>query len=831
MKRISIIALAVLFSASSSGMFSQGVSAADGRNWRAGNIIDDALFTDRSSMSVGSIQNWLNSRLSCDTNGTQPSELGGGIDYNNDGTVTRAEYGKTKGNPAPFTCLNNYYEIPKTTPGSGLPASNYGKSTIPSGAKSAAQLIYDAAQAYNISPKVLLVKLGTESAGPLTSDTWPFYKQYIYAMGAHCPDSGPGGSANCDSNYAGFSLQMREAAKLLRWYLDSMTQSWWTYKKPRATNHILWNVQETGCGGSNVYIENNATAALYTYTPYQPNSAALNNLYGTGDGCSAYGNRNFWRVFNDWFGSTRLPSAIKGTSSSTVYMQSDGYKFSVPSMAMLQDYGINPNAVKTISNSSLASIPSPASPLDSNLGYLVKSPSDSDVDGGSVYLVSIGKRYKVRDLAQMTSYGLSTSDIKYIPLSMISALPNGGYLANFVATPTNNVFKADSGGKRIIFEGSLYNSLNPSGAVSRISLGTSYAIPSGNPLASKPISIQKATGAVYVYLNTSDSFYSVKSMDEYNCWGINSTSQIPMYRLANSTYVSGYASAPAVSCAVHDTTSGASFVLNGKTKLSVPAGVTVASQDIGSDLSSVIAKLPTRSTPLSSLVKSSSSATVYKLEGSLKRRISTYRNLTLLGYPSTHLDTIDNDTVESIPNGNLILGDGALVKASGSSAVYVVHDNSRDLIPTGEIFLALNNKWSYVETYSKVELDAAYPYTNKRVEAYLSTSDANKSYLVDSQGCKTIDQSTLMAYAKDRATFTPFDAATFRQLNPQIHCKENLSVYIKSNDSAAVYAIESGKKRQVSSWSALQDYSGESSPRISTVSGSSLSSIPSGSPL
>jgi hypothetical protein len=42
-----------------------------------------------------------------------------------------------------------------------------------------------------------------------------------------------------------------------------------------------------------------------TYThPYQPNQAALNNLYGIGDGCSAYGNRNFWRIFTGWFGST-----------------------------------------------------------------------------------------------------------------------------------------------------------------------------------------------------------------------------------------------------------------------------------------------------------------------------------------------------------------------------------------------------------------------------------------------------------------------------------------------------------------------------------------------
>ena len=56
-----------------------------------------------------------------------------------------------------------------------------------------------------------------------------------------------------------------------------------------------------------MYIRNQATAALYIYTPYRPNQGALNNLYGTGDSCSSYGNRNFWRMFTDWFGSTKTP--------------------------------------------------------------------------------------------------------------------------------------------------------------------------------------------------------------------------------------------------------------------------------------------------------------------------------------------------------------------------------------------------------------------------------------------------------------------------------------------------------------------------------------------
>lgn len=291
------------------------VLAADPGSWQAGDIIDDSVFTDKSSMSVQQIQDFLNSKVGtgyygrvagqCDSQGQAVSEMGGG---------TRAQYAASKGYSSTFTCLKDYYEVPKSAPSSSIPANNYGGKPIPAGAISAAQMIYNAAQQYAISPKVLLVTIHKESAGPLTTDDWPLEKQYTYAMGAHCPDSGPNGSAQCDSNYAGFSIQIAESASLMRWYLDNMNQPWWPYKK-LGSNSVLYN-PNSSCGSSTVSIKSSATAALYTYTPYQPNAAALNNLYGTGDGCSAYGNRNFWRIYSDWFGSTRI-STLPGCPEAT----------------------------------------------------------------------------------------------------------------------------------------------------------------------------------------------------------------------------------------------------------------------------------------------------------------------------------------------------------------------------------------------------------------------------------------------------------------------------------------------------------------------------------
>jgi hypothetical protein len=242
-------------------------SALSGSDFHPGRIIDNAVFYNNDALSTDQIQAFLNKQVpNCDTNGSKIYS----------GSTTRAQYGASRGYPAPYTCLKSFSE-------NGV---------------GAAQIIKNASQAYGINPQVLLVTLQKESS--LVTDDWPWPSQYKTAMGYGCPDSGSNNSANCDSQYYGFTNQVTNAAKQFRRYATS----------PNSFNFISGatvNIQfnpNTGCGSRSVYIENQATASLYNYTPYQPNQAALDNLYGTGDGCSAYGNRNFWRIFNEWFGST-----------------------------------------------------------------------------------------------------------------------------------------------------------------------------------------------------------------------------------------------------------------------------------------------------------------------------------------------------------------------------------------------------------------------------------------------------------------------------------------------------------------------------------------------
>lgn len=160
--------------------------------------------------------------------------------------------------------------------------------------ESAAAIIYKAGNACGISQKVLLTVLQKEQH--LLTATNPSDFQFKSAMGLSCPDD-----ASCDPKYAGFFNQVYGAAKRYQYYVRNESQ----YNYHAGTlNYVQYNPDET-CGGSNVYIENKATALLYIYTPYQPNEAALKAGAGEGDTCSTYGNRNFVIIYNSMFGNPR----------------------------------------------------------------------------------------------------------------------------------------------------------------------------------------------------------------------------------------------------------------------------------------------------------------------------------------------------------------------------------------------------------------------------------------------------------------------------------------------------------------------------------------------
>ena len=240
-------------------------AAANGADFDPGYIISDSVFFDSDAMTFEQIQTFLEQKApSCATGGT---------------------------------CIDTFAVSTSDRTPDAYCAGYAGRTN-----ESAAKIIYKVAESCGINPQVLIVLLQKEQglityrstiSNPNVND--PAYKK---ATGYACPDT-----SACDAAYYGFHNQLYSAARQFKKYTANPDD--WSYGI--GSNVIgyhpksFWNPPQ--CGKATVTIRNQATANLYIYTPYVPNASALANLYGEGDSCASYGNRNFWRYFTDWFGS------------------------------------------------------------------------------------------------------------------------------------------------------------------------------------------------------------------------------------------------------------------------------------------------------------------------------------------------------------------------------------------------------------------------------------------------------------------------------------------------------------------------------------------------
>ncbi|MBR3386022.1 RICIN domain-containing protein [Candidatus Saccharibacteria bacterium] len=239
------------------------VGAASLAEFDPGYIISDYQMGRYDSMTEAEIQKFLTSKNSC-----------GNRSYSDYKWLSENSVATWHFKDGHFVCLSE--EL-------------FGDGEVIGSGETAAHIIWQAAQDYKINPQVIMVLLQKETS--LITDPIPNNYDYRKAAGYGCPDT-----AACSSKYYGFKNQVRNAAALFRTVLDG---GWTNY--PLGNNYVQYN-PSAACGGSMVNIRSLATSALYRYTPYQPNASAIAAGYGYGDECGAYGNRNFYLYFQDWFG-------------------------------------------------------------------------------------------------------------------------------------------------------------------------------------------------------------------------------------------------------------------------------------------------------------------------------------------------------------------------------------------------------------------------------------------------------------------------------------------------------------------------------------------------
>ena len=618
-----------------------------------GLIVSDSVFYDFGTMTVPQIQAFLDSRVS-DCRATNPA----------------------------IDCLKNIkVDIPET-PATGPTEVGPCKAIAAKAGASAADVIHAISNACGINPKVFIVTLQKEQA--LVTSTKPTEYMYRAAMGFGCPDSDPG---ICGKVFTGLFNQLYKAARQFRWYGNPAGS--FTYWKPGRTVAMRFN-PKASCGTKSFELKSQATANLYYYTPYTPNEAALNNLYGSGDSCSAYGNRNFWRFFHDWFGSPIGGSYLLKSSTSETYLIVDNLRYRVSDTRLLASVRpLGPQG--EISQAYLESFENKG-----DLYQLVKRASTTEF-----WLLVDGKRYSLTDCNLAKQYGLNCDLATSLTEAQLSLFIQGGALTRLVLTPEGAKFWIENGTRRAVVDDLALNSVGgQSISSSPLVIEQVMSLLPGEPLASD-LTVFGLTATDDVAVAFGGKSYRI-SASLASSIGLSkfftvSNVEIDQKLVATSSgIVRGFVASPA----------GQNFVLteNGKLPVVDPANWTTQVSTLPDAL---INKFPTVNGSLAApaVVTSAGNKLSYFVQSAQRRAVAdksmTDRFLNLLAQPKAiTLPLSAINTVESVGNG---LAPGSLVKASGTSTIYLVDDLTRKVKLASEDH-AKNVSDSKIFTIEKSEL-------------------------------------------------------------------------------------------------------------------------------
>jgi len=284
------------------------VAIAQSYTFDANRLMDDTVFNNSNSMTADQINSFLNT--------------------------------------FPNSCISTNSGFASSDPVGYSPTSGY----IFGNHVSAGNVIYDAAQAYQLNPQVIITQLELQQGLVTGQGGCAGDMRYAAAMGYACPDSGGVHSYSgldlyqrngvtvtsvtntcvMSANRAGFSQQIIYAAWLLKFAEQrsegsigwAIIQGSWNnsddlsscYYGPftQGTRQVCpsgistyYDGNFTLFGGTVVHLTNGATASLYNYIPHMT------------------ANQYFFNTFTNWFGSpfAQPPSVsmtINGASSATV---------------------------------------------------------------------------------------------------------------------------------------------------------------------------------------------------------------------------------------------------------------------------------------------------------------------------------------------------------------------------------------------------------------------------------------------------------------------------------------------------------------------------------
>lgn len=716
-----------------------GAQAADGRQFDPGNIISDAVFFDGGIMNSNDVQAFLNSKVSSCRSG--------------------------------YTCLKDYRQATPTRAAvSGACAAYGGRSS-----ESAADIIARVGVACGISQKALIVLIEKEQG--LITDDWPSDRQYRSATGYGCPDT-----ADCDTAYYGFFNQVYAAALQFKYYAANPTR--WNHIAGRV-NNIRFH-PNAACGTSQVFIQNQATAGLYNYTPYQPNSAALGNLYGSGDGCSSYGNRNFWRMYSDWFGSPiNASSLLRTNSNATVFLVSGTNKYPIASMGVLS--ALSPlGQVGFVSQSYLDSFST-----KHVAGRSLRAP------GGTIYFYDSGIKLPFTSCAQATDYGASCGADGYVQLTQpqIDAFHSGPALGPVLGTVEGSRYYITAGTKREILDDRSQ---------------TEAGIPLGmNVLTENAVSHL----AVAAPIMRDSVFVQTRSTSEHSLVASGKKSPVPASgkstvglpaRAAGALHASSLSLVPSSGASFNGvlrapgSSSAQVLASGGRFELAAGAGGsgTLAASAVRQELVDsypLLGKID-----VGSLIKSPDSGTVFLVMQQDLRPVDSWAALLALtpGGGSPVISTVSSGFIAALPQGVVALYPGALVRSANDATVYLINGVT-NRIPFSSFDMPNEAGFKTFAFVSNERL-AAYPLASENM-TFGITCDA-KNYVAAG--------GSLHPLAADVAALYPFKFTALDNFSCQNTTIGSAATKFIRTPDGSIYLLEGGQKRAVTSMGRFAELGG-----------------------
>ncbi len=740
-------------------------AAPPGSAFDPGLIISDSVFFDFGSMTLKQIQDFLNSRVA-DCRATNPA----------------------------IDCLKNYKtDIPETA-ATGPREVGPCKAIAAKSGATAAEVIYEISNACGINPKVLIVTLQKEQG--LVSSTRPTDYMYRAAMGFGCPDSDPG---ICGKVFTGLFNQLYRAAKQFRWYGNP--EGSFTYWKPGRTVSMRFHPRAS-CGSMQFPLKSQATANLYYYTPYTPNAAALRNLYGTGDSCSAYGNRNFWRFYHDWFGSPIGGGYLLKAAGTETFLIADNKKYLVQDTRLLA--ALRPlGPLGEISKEYLDSFETAGT-----MGQLVRNR-----DNNQVLLLVDGIRYLVSDCSVAIQYGQSCDAAIPITSAQVNVFVDGGTLTRLVSSGGSRFWI--EGGKARVLVGDL--ALDMVGARSipetKLLLEQVTTITPGAPVASELVlfSIAGSSDSAIIAGGVTYRFpVSLAQAIPLTKWFPTSRARVELSSLANSTPASirGFVAGP----------NGQNFVLTATGKLAVKDPVNWTDQVIALP-QAMLNAIPTAVGELAApavVVAATGSNVAHFVQGGERRLVSgaamTSAFLDLISQPRViQLPQAAINSVKSVGSG---FAPGSLIRTSGTTQLYLVDDLNRK-VRLQSTAHATSVGGSKVFNLPKSDVDSLETRTGFTGIKVQCDGDA---YLIDN---RTLYPISPAGAAQFPGAVFPLATSTCAALEV---ASKPVGQFVQDG-SGALFLVKDGKRSRIANWTQFATLRGEG-PGLIRASSYFLSKIP-----